>query len=201
MDFCFLKTRELWGDYGSLLITGMTGHLDRKDGLLQLERTGPFVPPMTLPSLDDVVVTDAFRKELESSPIGPFEFRPVLKTHIVQSDWETWDLLQDEPGNAMLGDPEEYILERPHSPEVAQQMGPMWEVVLPTGAEIEIVKPGPSGYEIVGNTWTGAHLFLAKNPAVPDPFGYWIVTSTVGKQWLEKHGGDWLRFEPVACRE
>ena len=41
----------------------MTGHLERKDGLLQLERTGPFVPPMTLTS-DNIVVTDALRKEV-----------------------------------------------------------------------------------------------------------------------------------------
>jgi hypothetical protein len=36
-----------WGDYGSILQHGMTAHLGRNpEGLAQLERTGPFIPPI-----------------------------------------------------------------------------------------------------------------------------------------------------------
>jgi hypothetical protein len=49
---------------------GMTAHLERTDGLLSLERTGPYIPPITLPGIDDVVVNAAARGLLESSGAG-----------------------------------------------------------------------------------------------------------------------------------
>ena len=58
MRFYRMSGRRLWGDYGSMLIGGMSGHLPRRDGLIQLERTGPFVPPMTFPGIGVVVVND-----------------------------------------------------------------------------------------------------------------------------------------------
>ena len=40
-----LKNREMnWGDYDDILVSGMTAHLERHNDLLQLERTGPYVP-------------------------------------------------------------------------------------------------------------------------------------------------------------
>src|SRR5262249_14925382 len=50
-----------WGDYGDILFHGMTAHLDRHDEMLQLERTGPYMPPITFPGIGDIVVTDAFK--------------------------------------------------------------------------------------------------------------------------------------------
>src|SRR5262249_4504338 len=49
-----------WGDYCEILVQGMSTHLPRKNGLIQLERTGPFVPPISFPGIADVVVTDSF---------------------------------------------------------------------------------------------------------------------------------------------
>ena len=82
-------------------------------------------------------------------------------------------------------------------------MGPLWEVMLPRGATLDIVGPGPnpSNYQILASTWSGAHLFLAKKPDIPDPFGFWIVASGDGKRWLEEHGDGWLRFERTGKRE
>ena len=68
-----------WGDYGNILLTGMTSHLDREDGRLQLERTGPFVPPIALSGIADIVVTDAFRSALEASGLTGLRFQPVIK--------------------------------------------------------------------------------------------------------------------------
>ena len=79
-----------WGDYGSVLIYGMSMHLPRVAGLIQLERTGPFVPPITQPGLE-IVVTDAFKARLEASGLTGFGFQPVLKRDIVQLEWERWD--------------------------------------------------------------------------------------------------------------
>ncbi|MHC9538067.1 MAG: hypothetical protein AB9903_00960 [Vulcanimicrobiota bacterium] len=68
-----------WGDYGYILHSGMTSHLGRKNELLQLERTGPFVPPITDSGSCDFVMTDDFNKKLESSGLTGFSFLPVKK--------------------------------------------------------------------------------------------------------------------------
>jgi hypothetical protein len=67
----------------------MTRHQPRTpEGLLPLARTGPFVPPITLAEVGDVLVTDAFRTELARSPLAGLGFRPVEKTRIVRLEWE-----------------------------------------------------------------------------------------------------------------
>jgi len=63
--FFILDNAEVpWGDYGSILLTGMTRHLSRKNGLLQLERTAPFVPPIVNSGAGNIVVTNTFKVEL-----------------------------------------------------------------------------------------------------------------------------------------
>jgi hypothetical protein len=81
-----------WGDYGDILLSGMTAHQPRtRTGLLRLERTGPFVPPITLAGLGDLLVTEEFRAGLEQSSLAGPGFRPVEKTRIVHLEWERWD--------------------------------------------------------------------------------------------------------------
>jgi len=84
-----------WGDYGDLLVSGMTARND--DGRLEIERTGPFVPPITISGLWTVVVTDAFRGELERSHLRGISFEPVAKKRIVALDWRRWNLEADKP--------------------------------------------------------------------------------------------------------
>src|ERR1035438_5894652 len=60
-----------WGDYGSILQHGMTGRLGRVDGLLSLERTGPYMPPITFPGIGDVVLSSGGRALLEDPPQNP----------------------------------------------------------------------------------------------------------------------------------
>src|SRR5262250_3064070 len=88
---------EDWGDYGDILQHGMTSHLSRVDGRLALERTGPYIPPITLPGIGDVVLTSRARGDLESSGLSGFTFLPVEKTLIVELHWEEWRLDAEEP--------------------------------------------------------------------------------------------------------
>jgi hypothetical protein len=120
-----------WGDYGSILWSGMTGHLGRDaQGRLQLERTGPFVPGIFVSGLREVLVTGAFRARLERSGLRGARFGPVALTRIVELDWEHWDRDADDPAiYPSDGEPEGYILGRPHSEETARRMGPVWEVL------------------------------------------------------------------------
>lgn len=111
-----LKNRETnWGDYGDILISGMTAHLERQNGLQQLERTGPFIPPLVNSGLWDIVVTDRVKKNLQDSGLVEISFRRVLKKHIVELDWTSWDLSLEEPRIfADSGEPEDYILAGDH---------------------------------------------------------------------------------------
>jgi hypothetical protein len=119
-----------WGDYGDILIGGMAAR-NEETGLLELERIGPFIPPITDAGLRALIVTDDFRKQLESSGLLGITFRPVVKKRIVHLEWENWDWNAEEPEEyPETGEPEDYILGRPHSPELAQQMGDLWELYL-----------------------------------------------------------------------
>jgi hypothetical protein len=100
-----------WGDYGDILEHGMTAHLPRKNGSLQLERTGPYIAPITFPGLGDIVLTSTARAAVEGSGLTGFGFRPLLKSLIVELRWENWDLTASEPAEFPdSGEPEDYIL-------------------------------------------------------------------------------------------
>lgn len=116
-----------WGDYGHILYHGMSMHASRSGGKIRLERTGPEIFPITFPI--DVIVTDEFRRAFEKSGLRGVQFRPVIKHHIVELDWSAWDTAEDEaPEMPGSGEPEDYILGRPHSPSAAAAMPELWEL-------------------------------------------------------------------------
>ena len=165
-----------WGDYGDILRAGMTAHLGRLDGLLQLERVGPFVPPISFPGISDIVVTDNFRKSLENSGLTGFTFQPVIKRRIVFLEWEKWNRPAEEPVEyPSTGEPEDYILERPHSPELAQQIGDLWEVCLSEYAGVNEVQA--DWFRLPGSL----HNFVSERAQV----------------WLKATVSEWVRFTQV----
>lgn len=192
MKFFRVSGARLWGDYGKILIHGMSAHLSRKDGSIQLERTGPFVPSITMPGLGDVVITAEFKEELEALPISTgLDFKPVSKARIVEYRWESWDLNREEPVEyPEEGEPEDYILSRPHSPEMARQLGDLWEVVLPEGAEVEGVRigRGVSEFRVDSSSWQGLPLFRAKGKRH-------VMATEDAKTWLEERAKEWLSFQ------
>jgi hypothetical protein len=203
MKFFIVKGPELWGDYGAILIRGMTAHLPRKDDRLQLERTGPFIPPITFPGVGDVLVTDEFRNQLAESQLGAFEFRPVVKARIVNYQWEKWNRSAEEPVEyPESGEPENYILSRPHSPRIADAIGNVWEVVVEDGAIVDTdSRRAAWDYDIRvdASTWSGDHLFRGRRP--PAKRGGWVIVTETGKEWLEQRAGDWVHFEACLVRE
>jgi hypothetical protein len=127
---------EAWGDYADILQHGMTAHSQREDGNLSLERTGPFIPPITLPGINDIILTSVARELLESSGLTGFTFIPVKKKLIVELRWETWDLNDEEPREMPdSGEPEDYILGKPHCRTAARELGDLWEVSISSATE------------------------------------------------------------------
>jgi hypothetical protein len=172
-----------WGDYSKVLVSGMTARLDRQDGMLQLERTGPFVPPISLPGLGDVVVTNGLKQRLERSGLSGLGLLPVIKKRIVLLEWEKWDQMAAEPQEyPESGEPEDYILERLHSDEVAQQLGEMWEIKLEEHAQF---MPGQGLAD-----WDGTDWFRAAGQLT-------VYVSEEARKWLEKEVPRWVDFKEV----
>jgi len=179
-----------WGDYGDILQHGMTAHLERVEGRLQLERAGPYMPPITFPGLGDIVLTSAGRTLLESSGLTGFTFRPVIKTRIVDLPWQQWDLTSDKPAEyPRSGEPEDYILGRRADARIAEQMGGIWELAIPVTARIGRT---PDLY-LERNSWDGADVFRG------DGYGSPLVTERA-RAWLTQHLGAYVEFKEFSSR-
>jgi hypothetical protein len=192
MRFYRISGPRLWGDYGSILIQGMSGHLPRRDGLIQLERTGPFVPPITFPGIGDVVVRDELRGVLEHSGLAGLAFAPVIKALIVEFRWEQWDRASESPVELPEGgEPENYILARPHSPQLAEEIGLLWEMILPEeNVKVDSIRIGRGAYEfrIDPTNWAGSPLF---RPAGKRH----VMASEEAMQRLEETAREWVDFQ------
>ncbi|AKF06311.1 hypothetical protein [Sandaracinus amylolyticus] len=164
-----------WGDYGAILVHGMTTHAPRRaDGRIPLERTGPFVPPITYPG--NILVNDDVRGALERSGLSGLSFTPVHKTRIVWSSWETWDRTAEDPEeDPAHGEPEDYILAVPHDEELARSMRDLHAIV-PTGrARIEKRPPRP------------IDLAVPEVIAIPVPGSAWPIRICQPERWTR----DW----------
>jgi hypothetical protein len=191
-----------WGDYGDILQHGMTAHLPRLSGRLALERTGPYIPPITLPGISDIILTFEAQKLLASSRLSGFSFLPVEKILIVELPWENWDLNAEEPAEfPESGEPEDYILGRQHSQNAAAALGELWEIVVPRTARILRPQSVVSSYtdlqsilnsykdlQIDLSTWNGADLFRG------DGYGS-ILFSEHARDWFTRVWGRYVQFD------
>lgn len=195
MDAFVLKAPPTpWGDYGNVLMHGMSAHLPRSDGHIQLERPGPFVPPVTFPAWD-VVVPDVTRQAMVEAGLIGVTFRSVIKARVVALAWEAWDRSNPVPPYVPpSAAPEDYVLGAPHDPVTALALGPLWEVAGPT----------------VG---TGTRERLSKHPrryrttiTIPDTVEAdffrvnglrQLLVSRAARSWLEGAVGEWVDFEDV----
>src|SRR5262245_38701308 len=185
------RPESSWGDYGDILWHGMASHLDMMpDGLLQLERTGPYVPPISFPGFE-IVATDECRRRLEASGLRGLAFKPVRKARIVELPWHTWDLDAEEPPEyPESGEPEDYVFAREHSPALADAMGPLWQLVLTEGAETErepTDDPWNDRIYVRTTTWTGVDIFRAAG------VGY-VFASDAAQAWFSKELSEFVAF-------
>jgi hypothetical protein len=181
-----------WGDYGHILQHGMTVHLPRLGGRLSLERTGPYIPPITLPGIGDIVLTSEARELLEGSGLSGFSFLAVEKTLIVELHWEAWNLDADEPTEFPdSGEPEDYVLGKQHSPTAAEALGELWELAIPNTATILHSEPVVSPYDTLKldlRSWNGADLIRSE--------GYGrALFSQRACDWFTEHWGMYVQFD------
>jgi hypothetical protein len=196
MNFFKISGRSIiptgWGDYGDILQNGMTARVARVGGRLSLERTGPYIPPITLPGIGDIVLTSGAQKLLDGSGLSGFSFLVVEKTLIVELPWETWDLDAQQPAQfPESGEPEDYILGKQHSPNAATALGELWEIVVPPTVTILRPRSVVSSYQelqIDMSTWNGTDLFRGE--------GYGsILFSERARDWFSERWERYVRFD------
>lgn len=194
--YSLTNARMPWGDYGNILAQGMlasqAGHR-----LIQIERTGPFVPPISFPSGCALVVTATTKARLQKSSLTGFRFLRANKQRIVELRWEDWDQTQDRPPRIPLGgEPENYILRGRHSESLSKEMGELFElrprcrlpwvrcgVELKWGSEWPILRPS-------FHHWRGDDFFYGER-------GSTIFVTTRAKSWLARAAREWVHFEPA----
>lgn len=181
-----------WGDYGDILQQGMSARLERSDGRLALERTGPFVPPITFPGIGEIVINSDVRDALEFSRLTGFSFSPVEKVRIVDLRWEEWDLEADEPPEyPETGEPEDFISQREHDREIAKEMGDLWQIVVPQTATVLRPRRIVESYRELTldlSTWNGKDLFRSRDIAS-------MLFSERAREWFTELWGEYIQFD------
>lgn len=117
-----------WGDYGDMLLNGMmSGETFRGDKILEVERVGPFVPPISFP-FGEMLVTGSLKSEIESA-CPDIAFRSTTYGRVTKLDWRSWDMTAEEPERYPAGgEPANYVEGRKHDPDVAAEMPALWAV-------------------------------------------------------------------------
>jgi hypothetical protein len=161
----------------------MSMHLGRQEGIIQLERTGPFMPPITFPG-GEIVVKAWLREKLLSSGLTGFTFTPVIKRHIARLDWHLWDRATDDPPEYPEGgEPEGYILDRPHSEQASRMIADVFELVPQEIATID----RSSGFRLVRDSWGDADIFYGRGARV-------TFVSERARDWLASAVGEHVAF-------
>ena len=192
MDYISIKTITSLGDYWSILVSGIDR--GRIDGHLNIDRTGPFVPPLTIVGVGDAVVTDAMRIRLDGVS-GVIGFLPVVVKKAVRRNWHTWSLSLDERRAMCAGDPEDVLIRGRHNLKVAEEIGALYELLTETDGRVS------GGFDSRGNYFVnftepptlGHKLFKARTPG-----GYGHLVGSA--RFIASMGDEvnrWLQLTPI----
>jgi|SRR5215472_12954760 len=177
-----------WGDYGHVLWSGFTEKSqERNQPSILVSRTGPFVPPITLP-FASVLVTDEFREKLLAERFSGLSFEPVGYRKVVHIAWEQWDASAQVPAfYPETGEPEDYLLDGAHDEQLAAAMPRLWAWSVPSTKGLQV---------------QGSNTFRrALHPGTDVAREYFIVwISERMKLWLAETAGKWLSFVAVIPR-
>jgi hypothetical protein len=190
MRFFHIINNLMPGEFGEFL-AGMLG--ERVDGCLHIQRLGPYAPPVFVGLGNRLIATDSFLEKLVSSHFAHFSFRPVLKTKIVEMNWQDW-YLKDKRFPIFYETNPSVIISRPHSPVASAKMGELWEVELNEDVPgLRVGKIGENIIQIDIAKWNHDDLFYAKVPNNPINPTFPVATERA-REWLEENCENWLRF-------
>jgi hypothetical protein len=201
MNHWVVRPRNLWGDYGSVLISGYAT-IDTSDSRLLLQRTGPYLPPLSLPRFSGggaahIVSRDLF-DVLASSGAADLQARPAIKDRIVPLPWHEWDL--SSPVVSVYprdGEPQAYIWDIEPDETAARDMTTPWEL-LPPFVDCRLkLKTAADGmyldaFDGFGDFSNCPGLFANRN----DYYKHLVVDDHV-MEMIKSFAGEWVRFLPI----
>ena len=171
-----------WGDYGDILWNGITEEVpDGNRSVVTVSRTGPFVPPITLP-FGHIIVTEEFRKKIAIEKFSGLAFAPVHYRTVVAVDWQGWDRNAADPRfYPDTGEPEDYLRPAAHDAELAAAMPRLWAWNVAATAGLQV---------------HGTNTFRRERHPGADVVRefhiFWINERM--KVWLDESAGQWLSF-------
>ncbi len=157
------------------LVTGLVHRTP--GGAILLERPGPFLPPVTLPSVGLLVVTSAVRAAVDDAGLQGFTWLPVVKHHIARLAWAPVPYDQRRLA-APVPDPESFLVQAPHDPAVAEALGDLWAADAPS---VGVGEPFDLDFFRVANR-------------------VWLFVSERCRKVLEAEALGWLDFQNVLMR-
>ena len=170
----------------------MATHSPRHRGRLSLERTGPYVPPISLPGIGEIVLTSEAKELLDGSGLTGFSTETVEKALIVELHWENWDLNAEQPLELPdSGEPEDYILGKPHNESASALLAELWEIVVPATLTILRSRSIVSSYKelkVDVGTWNGADLVRSND------YGSVLFTERA-RDWFSSHWSKYIAFD------
>jgi len=108
-----------WGDAGTLLIRG-SGFRETRNSPLFLQRTGPFVPSLSV-NLGRLVVAPRSLEEFKARWGDLLVEKPLILKKAARSNWD--GTLEEGEEIPWENEPESIIFDGPHSDELAVRMG------------------------------------------------------------------------------
>lgn len=174
-----------WGDYGAILWHGLVHRASAENSPLELDRAGPFVPPISFP-WPTVVVVHSVREQLQALAVSGCSFRPVVPVRVVSLAWHEWDPGAEEPRLYPAGgEPENYILKRRHSAELCSQLPTLWELAVPDAP----------GLQRGGGAFDPSH-YSGQDICRASRFGHLFVSDRLAS-WLQSNLGPWVSLHPI----
>lgn len=196
MFYILRAAPHAWGDYGKILVHGISNRRTPRDCSTEvlLRRGGPGVAPMTIPSPSDIIISSSLHAGIAASGLSGARFRPVRKVHVVRCKWSRhMEMMGSLPELPSSGEPED-LLDQPHDSLAEKELGDLWELVVDRYGigSSRIVTRRPLRYEV--------HLAIERGVA-PDFFRpnalLQVAVSARAREWLEPRVGPEIEFQPV----
>lgn len=127
-----------WGDWGSILWTGMTSW-NAREGKYEISRVGPFSPDIYIGD-NGLVFSEAAMIVYSSSGLrGVSDFLLMRKKKVVNIDWKTWDRTVNISSHIDdLFEPEDLIALGENDPELIDMMSDYYLAIVDEKVDVDI---------------------------------------------------------------
>jgi len=205
-----VHSRSLWGDYGRTLVNATSSYREDRREILDIDRFGPFVPPL-YETGTATIVRDDVKELMEMNFSHSLYFQPVSYRLVYILRWDTWDLSASEPKKYPRSlTPSDYSVGvRKATPRQKDGMDLSWEVrcrgSLANKVNFAVNEPSYDPYDLdnFGLVFETADDFDAACRAgffVNQHRSSYVYVVESARDWLASELGDWVSFTETSYR-